>query len=176
MTYFLRDHVRKQVYVDFRGQVWKHLWTMIFFGLKESQDLKNWMVHQNKEFPGVSPGVNLVNLPATSFLCPSALNGPLLFRQKSVFHANCYKMEGSACRLELIKMPQVWLCCNCCDQMMFCTLRDWKKTIQSYIYLNLITTKSITADNWGGWRSCHKLFDSLNGNKEPLNVWRGWIG
>ena len=38
------------------GQVWKRVWKITFFGLKEGQDLENRAAHPHLEFPGVPPG------------------------------------------------------------------------------------------------------------------------
>ena len=42
--------------VHFRGLVWKWVWKMTFFGLKQGQDLENRAAHPHQEFPGVLPG------------------------------------------------------------------------------------------------------------------------
>ena len=39
----------------FRGQVWKRMSKMTFFGLKLGQDLENRAAHSHQEFPGVLP-------------------------------------------------------------------------------------------------------------------------
>ena len=41
--------------MDFRGQVWKRVWKMEYFGLKLGQDLGNRAAHPYQEFRGVPP-------------------------------------------------------------------------------------------------------------------------
>ena len=45
---------------NFRGQVWKRVWKVTFFGLKQGQELENPAVHRHQEFPGVplTPGIS----------------------------------------------------------------------------------------------------------------------
>ena len=40
---------------DLKSQVWKWVWKMTFFGLKQGQDLENRAAHPHQEFPGVPP-------------------------------------------------------------------------------------------------------------------------
>ena len=42
--------------MDFRCQVWKRVWKMTFFGLKQGQDLENQAAQPHQKFPGVPPG------------------------------------------------------------------------------------------------------------------------
>ena len=41
--------------MDLRGQVWKLVWIMTFYGLKSGQNLENRAAHPYQEFPGVPP-------------------------------------------------------------------------------------------------------------------------
>ena len=49
------DDIGLKTGMDFRGQVWKQMWKMTFFGLKYGQDLENRVAHPHQTFLGV-PG------------------------------------------------------------------------------------------------------------------------
>ena len=49
------DDIGLKTGMDLRGQVWKQMWKMTFFGLKCGQDLENRVAHPHQTFRGV-PG------------------------------------------------------------------------------------------------------------------------
>ena len=68
--------------MDFRGQVWKWVWKMEYFGLKLGQDLWNRAAHPYWEFWGVPP------LPPPSSRI--TLNGAIgLYYWSIIFKPNC---------------------------------------------------------------------------------------
>ena len=45
--------------MDFKGLVWKRVWKISFFGLKQGQDLENRAVHPIKNSQEYSPGLHV---------------------------------------------------------------------------------------------------------------------
>ena len=44
----------KKTGMDSREQVWKRVWKMTFFDLKQGQNLENWAAHLHQDFQGVT--------------------------------------------------------------------------------------------------------------------------
>ena len=76
--------------VGFRGQVWKRVWKMTFFGLKWGQDLENGAAHPHQEFRRRPPGDLGPDIRTPSTLLPySKITSASSYKDVSMVTSEC---------------------------------------------------------------------------------------